>query len=354
MTDPMTGAATAADVTVVIPTYNRARDLPATLAAIAAQVPPPRAVTVVDNSSTDDTQAVVEGLAPSLAERGIALAYRRKDPNGPAAARNLGWREADTAAIAFVDSDVSLEPGWLSACGAALAADAGLGAVGGKVIYAHRPDLLNCFGGEIGPIGLAWDSLEGEPVAAAARARDVLWANCSALLVRRDALAAIDGFDEAFFYGYEDSDLGWRLTLAGWRVRVIPQASVLHRVGREIGKAADAILFHSGKNRLRSVLTNWGPLRLALYGPPALAYGIADALLRGPRRPKGRALVWTLTHLPQTLARRRAVQATRRVGDGAVAALMAGRFFPERRLHGLRRRPADAGALPVAGADDRV
>lgn len=343
-----------ADVTVVVPTYNRARDLPETLAAIAAQTLPPAAVIVVDNSSTDDTRSVVEGLVSSLAERGIALAYRRKEPQGPASARNLGWREAKTAQVAFVDSDVSLEPGWLSACCAALEAEPRLGAVGGRVVYAHRPDLLNCFGGEIGPIGLAWDACEGAPLSEAGAARDVLWANCSALLVRRAALAAIDGFDEAFFYGYEDSDLGWRLTLAGWPVRVIPQASVRHRVGREIGRAAGAILFHSGKNRLRSVLTNWGAARLALYGPPALAYGIADALLRGPRAPKARALLWTLTHLPDTLARRRAVQATRRVEDAAIAALMAGRFFPERRLKGLRRRPADADAPAVMSADDRV
>lgn len=346
-----------ADVTIVVPTYNRARDLPETLRALAGQVPPPAAVIVVDNSSTDDTQAVVEGMAPELAATGTALSYRRKAPEGPAAARNLGWRESRTRLVAFVDSDVSLEPGWLSACCAALAAEPRLGAVGGKVVYAHRPELLNCYGGELGPIGLAWDALEGAPVTAASAARDVLWANCSALLVRSAAIAAVEGFDEAFFYGYEDSDFGWRLTLAGWPVRVIPQASVRHRVGQEIGRAAGPILFHSAKNRLRSVLVNWGAARLALYAPLSLAYSLADLALRGPRRPKAQALAWTLRNLGRTLAMRRRVQGGRKVGDAVVAGLMAPRLFPERRLGGLRRRPVDtltAPAAGTAGADDRV
>ncbi|ACA18388.1 glycosyl transferase family 2 [Methylobacterium sp. 4-46] len=345
---------TASDVTVVVPTFNRGRDLPATLAALAAQTRRPRAVVVVDNSSTDDTRAVVGGWGPALAAVGIALHYRCKAPEGPAAARNLGWREADTAAVAFVDSDVSLDPGWLAACGAALDADQDIGAVGGKVVYAHRPDLLNGYGGALGPLGLAWDALEGEPATAATRARDVLWTNCSALLVRRKALAEIDGFDEAFFYGYEDSDLGWRLTLGGWRVRVVPEAVVHHRVGSAIGRAAETIVFHAAKNRLRSVLVNWGAARLLRHGPPALAYSLADAVLRAPRGPKLRALLWTLRHLPDTLARRRMVQASRRVDDRGIRALMDRRAFPKRRLGGLRRRAADVAAPPILGADDRV
>ncbi|ACL58110.1 glycosyltransferase family 2 protein [Methylobacterium nodulans] len=344
----------ALDVTVVVPTFNRSRDLPATLEALAAQTRRPRAVMVVDNSSTDDTRAVVDSWVPVLGAVGIALRYRCKAPEGPAAARNLGWREADTAAVAFVDSDVSLDPGWLAACGAVLDTDPRVGAVGGRVVYAHRPDLLNGYGGALGPLGLAWDALEGEPVIAARRARDVLWTNCSALLVRRQALAQIDGFDEAFFYGYEDSDLGWRLTLSGWRVRVVPEATVYHRVGHAIGRAAETIIFHAAKNRLRSVLVNWGPAGLLRYGPSALAYSLADAALRAPRGPKLRALLWNLRNLPDTLARRRMVQARRRVDDRRIRALMDRRAFPERRLGGLRRRPADLASPPVLGADDRV
>ncbi|GJE04187.1 glycosyltransferase family 2 protein [Methylobacterium isbiliense] len=344
----------ALDVTVVVPTFNRSRDLPATLAALAAQTRRPRAVTVIDNSSTDDTREVIGGWVPVLAAANIALRYRCKEPEGPAAARNLGWREAETAAVAFVDSDVSLDPGWLAACGAALDADPGVGAVGGKVVYAHRPDLLNGYGGALGPLGLAWDALEGEPATAATRPRDVLWTNCSALLVRRRALAEIDGFDEAFFYGYEDSDLGWRLTLSGWRVRVVPEATVHHRVGSAIGRAAETISFHAAKNRLRSVLVNWGLAGLLRYGLPAVTYGLADAVLRAPRRPKLRALLWNLRHLPGTLARRRRVQAGRRVDDRAIRALMDRRAFPERRLGGLRRRPADMTSPPILGADDRI
>ena len=47
------------------------------------------------------------------------------------------------------------------------------------------------------------------------------------LLVRREALASIDGFDEALRFG-EDVDLVWRLVGAGWRVRYEPSVEVSH------------------------------------------------------------------------------------------------------------------------------
>lgn len=49
----------------------------------------------------------------------------------------------------------------------------------------------------------------------------------AALVVRRDALASLDGFDEAMRFG-EDVDLVWRLAGAGWTVRYEPASRVLH------------------------------------------------------------------------------------------------------------------------------
>lgn len=54
------------------------------------------------------------------------------------------------------------------------------------------------------------------------------WVSGAAVLVRRAALAAVGGFDARLFLYGEDVDLSWRLRAAGYRLRYLPWATVLH------------------------------------------------------------------------------------------------------------------------------
>ena len=190
-----------------------------------------------------------------------------------------------------------------------------------------------------------------------------VWINCSAMLAHCDAVRAVGGFDERFFYGYEDTDLGWRLRLAGYRVTVRPELRVLHHVDPGVGEAHPQITFHASKNRFASLLRNASsvtlPWRLAAY----LAFSAADLLLRGQRGARLRALAWNLRELPATWRLRRQTQAQRRCSDAQVFADAGGRWLPPSPLGGRRRRDgaagpaASLGAIPAAAArrpDDRV
>lgn len=340
-------------VLFVVPAFNRAADLPRTLRAIAAQDWPAEALSIliVDNGSTDRTEAVVATLAADLRVR---LDYRRKAPEGPAAARNLGLAAAPAdGLVAFVDSDVELDRGWTRATVTAMEADAGLAMVGGRVAFAHRPDLLNAYGGAISRLGLAWDLDEGAPVAAARAPRDVAWANASALLCRPWPLMEAGGFDADFFYAYEEPDLALRLALAGHRCRVVPDATALHHVGAAVGPSHPDIVFHAVKNRLRMGLKAFSGRRLAWWVPAAILHALADAALHAPRGARWRGIAWNLRHLGQTLELRRKAQALRRLPDEEGFRHMAPRWFPPTRLAGLRRRPVE-GLARGAAADDRA
>jgi GT2 family glycosyltransferase len=341
------------EILFVIPTFNRARDLPRTIGAIAAQDWPREAISVlvVDNASTDDTPAVLADLIARLPVRVTTL---RKAPEGPAAARSLGLAQAPAEGfVAFVDSDVELDPGWTRAAMAGLMAHPSVAMTGGRVVFAHDRGMLNAYGGAISPLGLCWDLDEGSPISAAAAARDVLWMNASAILARVAPLRAVGGFDAAFFYGYEEPDLGLRLALAGHGVRVVPGAVAIHHVGTEIGPSHPTMVFHYGKNRLRMGLKCFGAARLVWWLPAILAYSLVDALLHRPRRARLRAILWNFGHLPATLALRHRTQAARTRPDNEAFALMTRRWFPERRLGGLRRRPVGAITAGQA-ADDRT
>ncbi len=340
-------------VLFVVPTFNRAADLPRTLGAIAAQRWPSdrMAILVVDNSSTDDTSDVLARLAAELPCR---LDHLRKAPEGPTVARNLGMRAGRDGLVALVDSDVELDPGWMAAAVAALQADPRIAQVGGKLVFAHDRSILNSYGGAISPLGLAWDAAEGEAADGFTTAADVPWINTAAVLVRPEALLGIGGFDEAFFYGYEEPDLGLRLSIAGWRSVVEPGAVAIHHTGTRIGESSAQIVFHYTKNRFRTGIKVLGPLRLMAFLAANIAYGLLDAALHPPRATRLRAMMWNVVHLPETWALRRRAQAARTVPDRQALALVSTRLFPPRRLAGLRRRPVSGNAIVRTSADDRV
>jgi glycosyltransferase involved in cell wall biosynthesis len=96
---------------VVIATYNRARDLRDTLASLAGLRPRGDwEVIVVDNNSTDDTRAVVETAARTFP---VPLRYLFEREQGRSPALNAGIRAASGAIIATTDDDVRVDPDWL-------------------------------------------------------------------------------------------------------------------------------------------------------------------------------------------------------------------------------------------------
>jgi GT2 family glycosyltransferase len=334
----------------VVPSFNRAHDLPRTLAAIAAQRhAADLAILVVDNASTDHTAAVMAELARTLP---VPVTHHVKAPEGPTVARNLGLArgleaEGPAALVALVDSDVELAPGWLAAALDAMTQDARLAQVAGPLVYAHARDTLNSYGGETGPLGLCWDRLEGAPLTQAASPCEVGWINTAAVLMRAGPVLEAGGFDTSFFYGYEEPDLGLRLARRGWRSRVVPGALAIHHVGAAVTRSHPDIVFHYTKNRLRMGLKNFAPAHLLWWVPVSLAYGLLDAALHQPRMARLRALGHTLADLPALWSARRQA----RGGPALGSARFASRWFPPTRLHAQRRR---GGAGEAATADDRV
>lgn len=87
-------------VAVIIPTYNRAVDLRRALRSVLAQTFRDFECLVVDNHSTDDTDAVVAGCGDAR----VRL-VKIHNHGSVAASRNLGLREATAELVAFLDSD---------------------------------------------------------------------------------------------------------------------------------------------------------------------------------------------------------------------------------------------------------
>ncbi|MEJ2610363.1 MAG: glycosyltransferase [Candidatus Thiodiazotropha sp.] len=85
-------------VSVIIPTYNRGHTICRALDSVFAQSLPPSEIIVVDDGSTDDTQAIIE-------ERYSQCRYLQQPNLGVSRARNLGIEHAQGEWLAFLDSD---------------------------------------------------------------------------------------------------------------------------------------------------------------------------------------------------------------------------------------------------------
>ncbi|MER6570183.1 mycofactocin biosynthesis glycosyltransferase MftF [Streptomyces sp. NPDC001093] len=194
------GPFTEADVTAVIPV----RDRPEVTQTLARLTELAAAVVVDDGSAVPLPGATV----------------RHPAARGPAAARNSGWRLADTELIAFLDADVVPEPGWLEALLPHFA-DPRVAAVAPRVRSRPGDSALDRYEQDRSPIDLG-------PLPAVVRPGSrVSYVPTAALVVRGSALRALGGFDETMRFG-EDVDLVWRLAGHGQLVRYEPASQVWH------------------------------------------------------------------------------------------------------------------------------
>ena len=313
--------------TVVVVAWNGADLIRPCLDALAAQVHGgPFDTWVIDNASTDDTAALVamHPLAPRLVTLETNLGF--------AGAAELAVRSVLTPFVVLLNQDARPSPGWLAALLAPLTAlnSRGVGAVTSKVLFADDGRLNNT-AVVVGPDGYGHDRGFGEPDDGRFDdAEDVFAFSGTAAAVRVVAAREVGSFDPSFFLYYEDTDLSWRLQLAGWRIRYEPRAVVSHLHAASSDLSSASFAFHNERNRL---------LMLAKCAPALLVVRevlrfIAITLLLPGRRIAGveippgqqfrtsvrlRVLRSFAQQLPSALAKRRAMTAVARRSRAEVA-----------------------------------
>lgn len=63
------------------------------------------------------------------------------------------------------------------------------------------------------------------------------------LLVRQTVIAAVGGFDERYFFFFEETDWAYRMRRAGWKVLFVPDAFIYHLQGQSVGHDLRARIF---------------------------------------------------------------------------------------------------------------
>ncbi len=298
-------------VSVIIPNWNGARYLPACLEALHRQTWAAMEIIVVDNASSDGSQALLQRDYPQV--RLEALAENR----GFAGGVNAGIRVARGEIIALLNNDTEAEPQWLAELVQALQAHPEAGAAVGKLKLFDRRDTLQSAGDSFRSDGLpamrgVWQQDAGQY-----DREEYVFGGCGgAVAYRRTMLEQIGLFDEKFFFSCEDVDLAWRAQLAGWRCIYAPRAVVYHCLSATGGGVTAS--YYTGRNTLWVIAQDIpGPiLRRHWREIVSAQWRITRDALRAWRgaaaRARLRGQLAGLLSLPRILGQRRAIQATRR------------------------------------------
>lgn len=291
---------------VVVVAYDSADHLPMLLQRLLDQLGPGDELVVVDNCSRDASAEVARLVSErvTVLETGVNLGF--------GGGCHVGARATRSPLLLFVNPDCLPQDGFIDHLRAAAGEHADWGAWQAAVLM---PDAtINTDGGVVHFLGMGWAGDCGKPLAELpAQAREPGFPSGAALVVRRSTWDRLGGLDASYFMYCEDLDLGLRVWLSGERVGMVPDARLIHSYEFDKGTTK---WFWLERNRLRTVLSVY-PLPLLLLVAPALLASEAALLVvaaaDGWLLAKLRAELAVITGLRATLARRRSVQATRRL-----------------------------------------
>ena len=290
------------------------------LSALREQTYPVEQVIVVDNASTDGSLLRIGAAFPD-----VRVLHLERNA-GVSIARNAGLWALHTRLALLLDHDIYAEPECLARMVRALETQAAT-VVCPRVRLVPERDVVQADGAALHFLGTqilhhGYEPLDGAAVAGGA----VNSCIGACMLVDREAVLAAGGFDELFFFYFEDLEFSMRLRSQGHRIWCEPAALVFHERAagtprlsfRGQGAYPRARAYFTMRNRLLSMLVHYR-LRTLLMLSPVLALhevaSLAMAMRKGCPSEWLRSWGWQFGHFAEIAERRRRMQRLRRLGD---------------------------------------
>ena len=307
-------------IAILIVAYNGIDFLPICLNSLAAVQGEPFAIFVVDNNSTDGTARYIE-------DRWENVHLIRSDSNrGYAGGNSYGWghiqKEMPSVEyILLLNQDTIVTPDFLVPLTAALDTDATLVAVQPQLLLDPERNKINSLGNITHYLGFGYSSYNGSLIDAVAINRHPInYASGAAVLLRVSTIAKVGLFDDFMFMYLEDLDLGWRLSLAGYKQELIPESIVYHHYEFSRGMRQ---YYYFERNRLWIVLKNYRLATIVILLPALLIMEVLQlvyAIMNGMALSKLRSYAYFLDvrNIRNLYVDRKKTQALRVVTDRSI------------------------------------
>lgn len=302
---------------IVIVSYNARRFLDELLTSVSKQAYAPVEVLFVDNGSADGSVGFVRERFPDITviENGENLGY--------GVANNVGIRAAGGAYIFLLNTDTIITEDSISSLVEFMERHPEAGAAQSKLLLGLHGALIDSAGSFMTWSGLlhhhGWSDVDGPEYA---REFEIFSGKGASLILRRSVIEQVGLFDDDFFLYFEESDLCWRIWLAGHTISYVPESVVYHEGGGLTRSLPSAFIdYESFKNRICSLTKNLGPRKLSEIVPLHLLLCLLTAAINAVQgRPRNsvailRAIGWNAAHLRETLGKRSRIQSRRRVSD---------------------------------------
>jgi len=276
-------------VSVIIIAYNSRHIIDILLQSLLQQSYHNIEILFVDNNSSDDSSGYV------MQKYSFVKVIRSPKNLGYAGGANLGINHAQGELVFIVNDDIELDPNTIKELVLFLEKDPLIAAIQPKVrSYFERQkfEYAGAAGGLLDIIGYPFCrgrifyTVEDDLGQYEKPAR-IFWASGAAFMGRKSAIQRIGLFDELFEFYHEETDLCWRLNLAGYKVAYVPSALVFHR-GSHTSKKYFPYkqLINMHRNNLYMLIKNFSVRDLLLILPLRLlfeAINILYLLKRGER-----------------------------------------------------------------------
>jgi GT2 family glycosyltransferase len=247
-------------ISVVVLNWNGYQVLDNCLKSLYDQTYQPLEIIVVDNASTDGS---VDFVRQKFQD--VHLIINEKNL-GFGAGNNIGIQASQGSYIMILNNDTRLDPKCVEELKRSIEKDKGYGACASKILLENKPDVIDGVGIVVCPDGLSFGRGRLENRGRYDAEEEIFFASDCACLYRREMLDDIGLYDEDFFAYADETDMGWRAQLAGWKCIYSPKAIVyhLHSVSSG-GRVSSFKAFLVERNRIWVAVKNF-PLSMIIFG----------------------------------------------------------------------------------------
>lgn len=248
-------------IQIVILNWNGTAHLRRFLPSVVASAEGVAGVVVADNGSTDNSVAYVREAFPQVEVIELDRNY------GFAEGYNRALQQVEAEYVVLLNSDVECPKGWVEPLVRCLDQHPEVAACAPKLRSSERREEFEYAGAAGGFIDfLGYPFCRGRLLRSIEQdrgqyddEREVFWASGAALCCRLALYRELGGLDGGYFAHMEEIDLAWRMQLAGWQLRIVPQSVVYHYGGGTLQTDSPRKIFLNHRNNL-SMLVKCAPV----------------------------------------------------------------------------------------------
>lgn len=277
-------------------------------------------IILVDNGSRDGSVEAVRKNYP------IIQIIELRENRGLPYARNIGLSHIQSDLVLFVDDDVLLTTGCLDQMMSAMS-ETQASVICPRIVLHPENNVLQCDGAAVHFAGMlslhhAYEEVENHPPKQSMTNGFI----GACMLFDTNILRSLGGFDEDYFFYFEDMELSYRFIAFGYKICCQERAVVLHERGvgtenlsfRGTGNYPLPRAYFNFRHRWLTLLIHYQIKTLILLSPALFLYEVAafvESIRRGWLLPYFQAFFSILTSIKSVFHRRKKWQSLRIVSD---------------------------------------